>query len=204
MPYVFGYGSLVDRASVEASLGRAVTDEDGPYPVRLNGYRRSWNMAAHTSLRPDYAFHDAAGNSWEGWVAFLGIEEASSATTLGALYRVDDSDFVGLDLRERSYDRTDVADRLDRAVLVGDEPVYTYVPKAEARRRAADVAAGGIVMARYLRLVDRGYRTLGDELYAEHVRTLPPLEPFSVSEITVAPRNRLVRNEAVDPIMTTD
>lgn len=204
--YIFGYGSLVDRASLEATLGRAMDPGDGPHPVRLNGFRRRWNVAAHSSVRPDYSFVDGNGAPWEGWFAFLGIEASARDLTLGAVYRLAAADLTLLDARERSYDRIEVTGRLAGTGRLGgwtpgntDDRVFTYLPTAHAKARARHVGAGGRVMARYLRLVDRAYRALGDDLYTEHLQTLPPPTPFVVEEITVSPVDQGTRNEAIDP-----
>jgi len=185
VPFVFGYGSLVDRASVQASIGRVLQPTDGPHPVRLTGYRRAWNVAAHSSHRPDYTFARADGTPWEGWVAFVGIEPAPSETTLGAVCRLAEDELVLLDFRERSYDRIDVRGRLDREPPGVDGPVYAYLPKPDAVAEAGRAGTAGTVAARYLRQVDRGYRALGEELYAEHVGTFPDPAPFAVEEISV-------------------
>lgn len=198
MPFVFGYGSLVDRESVEATLGRALDPRDGPHPARLVGFRRTWNVLGHSGSRPEYAFVDDAGAPWEGWLAFLGVEPSPGTSTLGAVVRLDAGELAAMDDRERSYDRVDVAGLLDREVPGRtDEPVFVYRPKADVVAGAA--GADGVVMARYLRLVDRAYRALGDELYAEHLATFPDPAPLAVREITVRPLLPGARNQAVDP-----
>ncbi|WP_088288039.1 gamma-glutamylcyclotransferase family protein [Kineosporia sp. A_224] len=200
MPYVFGYGSLVDRESLEASIGRAVSAADGPFVLRLRGYRRAWNVLGHSSERPEYLFTDDGGSPWEGWLAFLGVEPAAGAATPGAAWRLTDADLEALDDRERSYDRVDVTPLLDAvASRRPDGPVATYMPRDDVVRHAAAVRPAGTVMARYLRLVDRGYRDLGETLYAEHLATLPAFDPLAVREIRVRPVVPGGRNEAVDP-----
>lgn len=165
MPFVFGYRSLVDRRSFEASLGRRLTSDDGPRVARLQGYRRAWNVAGHSSRRADYSFADADGQPWAGWIVFLGLECAPGQSVLGAAYRVADHEFDVLDEREA----------------------------------ARSAAANGTVMARYLRLVDRAYRSLGERYFLEHLATFPELDPFRVQEVTVAPIDGRVVNHAVDP-----
>ncbi|MBI4943855.1 MAG: hypothetical protein HY830_24190 [Actinobacteria bacterium] len=200
MPYVFGYGSLVDRESLEASIGRAVSVADGPFVLRLRGFRRAWNVLGHSSERPDYAFSDDSGKPWEGWLAFLGVEPAAGAATLGVAWRLTAGELEALDDRERSYDRVDVTPLLDAATpRRPDGPVMTYVPRDDVVRRAAAVRPAGTVMARYLRLVDRGYRELGETVYAEHLAGFPVPEPAAVREIRVRPVVPGGRNEVVDP-----
>jgi cation transport regulator ChaC len=200
MPYVFGYGSLVDRTSLEASIGREPAAGDGPFVLRLHGYRRAWNVLGHSSERPEYVLTDDDGSAWEGWLAFLGLEPAAGAATLGAAWRLTDADLEALDDRERSYERVDVTSRLEVVTSQRpDGPVMTYVPRGEVLARTAAVHSAGTVMARYLRLVDRGYRNLGQTVYAEHLGTLPAVEPLAVREIRVRSADPGGRHEAVDP-----
>jgi cation transport regulator ChaC len=200
MPYVFGYGSLVDRGSLEASIGRVMPVTDGPFLLRLHGYRRVWNILGHSSERPEYLFIDDAGRAWDGWVAFLGLEPATGAVTPGAAWRLTDADLDALDDRERSYDRVDVTPFLEAVTSWRpDGPVMTYVPRDDVLAREAAIRPAGTVMARYLRLVDRGYRDLGETLYAEHVASFPILESLAVHEIRVRPAVPGGRNIAVDP-----
>jgi len=77
MAYVFGYGSLVNGATHDASLT----------PARLEGYRRVWH---HTTLRD---------------IAFLSIHEVPGAVIEGAVQAVPNADFAALDRREAGYRR---------------------------------------------------------------------------------------------------
>ena len=197
MAYVFGYGSLVDRGSLEASVGRPVEPVDGPFPARLRGYRRCWNVVTPSSMRPDYVLTTVDGEPWQGPLGWLGIEPDPAASALGAAYRVTGQDLDVLDRRELSYDRVDVTAQLDRQWVGG--PVFTYRPRVDAVGRARAAGDTAVVFARYLRLLERGFRALGDDLYDEHVRTLPDPAPFRVREITAVPRDPAVRNIAVDP-----
>ena len=200
MACVFGYGSLVDRASLEASIGRVVAAADGPFPAHLRGYRRCWNVATPTTVRPEYLLTSADGTPWSGHLGWLGIEAEPAAAALGAAFRVTAHDLEVLDQRELSYDRIEVSTLLDELPpSVTGEAVFTYVPRPDAVERARRVGSSVVVMARYLRLLDRGFRSLGDVVYAEHVRTLPDPAPFRVAEITAAPRDPTVRNAIVDP-----
>lgn len=200
MAFVFGYGSLVDRASLEASIGRAVETDDGPFPAHLRGYRRCWNVATPTTVRPEYLLTSADGAPWSGHLGWLGIESDPAAAASGAAFRVTARDLDVLDQRELSYDRIEVTAQLADVLPGGtDEAVFTYRPKPDAVERARRVGSRVTVMARYLRLLDRGFHCLGEVVYGEHVRTLPDPAPFRVAEITAAPRDPSVRNAIVDP-----
>ncbi|WP_116130816.1 gamma-glutamylcyclotransferase family protein [Tropicimonas sp. IMCC34043] len=98
--HVFGYGSLVNRAT--HALSAAV-------PARLDGWRRVW---VATGFRP---------------VAVLSVEPAPVAIE-GLLAEVAASDWPGLDWRERSYDRLQVT--ATRLACGGPAPAQIYaVPR---------------------------------------------------------------------------
>ncbi|MGR3468348.1 MAG: gamma-glutamylcyclotransferase family protein, partial [Shimia sp.] len=78
MKGVFGYGSLVNRATLPGWEAA---------PASLTGWRRIW---CHTPLRP---------------VAFLSIHRVEGATIHGLRARVPDADWPALDAREAAYDR---------------------------------------------------------------------------------------------------
>lgn len=198
MPFVFGYGSLVDPESVQASLGREAAPGDR-FVTRLQGFCRQWNVAAHSDMRPEYLLlHEQ--RPWSGWIVFLGLQEAADQEVLGAVFRVSDEELASLDHREASYTRVAVGDLLSPGVpWATDEPVFTYVPTVAAVQAAQQVGSAGVVMARYMRLIDRAFRTLGPDGYAEHVASLPPTHPFQIAEISAVPRDPGVRSYAVDP-----
>ena len=170
---------------------------DGPFGLRLRGYQRAWNVLGHSTERPEYVFTDGGGSPWQGWLAFLGLEPAAATATPGAAWRLTDDDLESLDDRERSYDRVDVTPLLEAVTSPWPGgPVMTYMPSGEVLGRAAAVRPAGTVMARYLRLVDRGYRELGEPMYAEHLARFPVPEPLAVREIQVRPVLPGGRNEA--------
>ncbi|WP_182378924.1 gamma-glutamylcyclotransferase family protein [Nocardioides sp. WS12] len=203
MPLVFGYGSLVDRESIEASLGRRLGAGQGPTVCRLRGFERRWNAAAHTDSRPGYRFVRTDGTSWTGSVVFLGLEPVTNGCVVGATFWVSDEELCILDARELSYTRLVVSDLLDLpSESRKAEPIYTYVPTETARAAAKNLGDSGVVMARYLRLIDRAFRSQGTEIHEEHVMSLPPVEPFRVEEILVIASEAGDRSYAIDPGMT--
>lgn len=108
-PWVFGYGSLVNRATHEYAEAHGAT---------LRGWRRVWR---HTALRP---------------VAFLTVEPAEGAEIDGLIARVPGGDWAVLDDRERAYDRVEVevAHPLDHApeIAVYHIPAGKHGPATEA------------------------------------------------------------------------
>ncbi len=83
VPFFFGYGSLVNRAThdyVRAS------------PARVTGWRRQWR---HTSLRD---------------VAYLTVQEAPGQRIDGLIAAVPNGDWAALDIREQAYERLRLPD----------------------------------------------------------------------------------------------
>ena len=81
--YVFGYGSLLERAS----RTRTNPDAIGAWPARVTGYQRGW-------------FHQFADNVGSS-CTYLGAIEAKGKTTNGVIYRV--ADFESTKARETGY-----------------------------------------------------------------------------------------------------
>ena len=80
-PYVFGYGSLVNRGT---------HGYPSALPATVRGWRRVWR---HTRLRQ---------------LAFLSVHPADGARIDGLVAAVPGADWAALDLRERAYDRVPV------------------------------------------------------------------------------------------------
>jgi hypothetical protein len=122
--FVFGYGSLIERASRTRTEPAAVD----AYPALVPGYKRGW-------------FHldkDAIGFQ----PTYLGAVRDQAARCNGVLIPVSDAQLAGFDSRETGYDR----DPIDpskiklydgRQGLPKDSKVYIYVSKATAAASAA-------------------------------------------------------------------
>ena len=98
---VFGYGSLVNRATHSYSDPRKAT---------LAGWRRVWKQAAH---RP---------------VAFLSVEPCSETTLLGLVANVPGQDWEALDAREAAYLRREATHQIDHDGESGHTVVYEANP----------------------------------------------------------------------------
>ncbi|WP_187589569.1 gamma-glutamylcyclotransferase family protein [Gordonia sp. OPL2] len=128
------------------------------------------------------------GRQWSGDVVFLGIEPSTDSSALGALYRICEADLAILDHRELSYDRLVRTVELERPLHGQDRlDAFVYIPKSAAQDNAARVGSEGVIMARYIRLVDRAFRALGPRIYNEHAATMPDTHPFTVREIIREP-----------------
>jgi hypothetical protein len=175
---VFGYGSLVSRASAAETLGRAV---EPPLPARLEGYRRGW-ILGRDNLTSEKTFARADG-SVPRFCLGVGLEaDPGAPAPNGALIELNEAELDRLDLREMRYTRLDVTE----AVRVGEgraEPpfdlVVTYRPRPA--HHFPEPPGDAIIVANYLATVEAAFEELGSgELELFRATTSPP--PVAVAE----------------------
>ncbi len=167
--WVFGYGSLVDRASLGGTLGRAVVPDDGWHEATVHGWSRRWNYGvAHIR-----GWWDVAREEREVTIVALGMV-ADGGRANGVVVRVDADELARLDQRERLSDRVDVSAQIDVRGSV-DGPVVTYVPRPDAIERYATArdAGAAAIEQRYWDLVDGAFATLGRDRVEEYRATTP-------------------------------
>src|SRR5262245_61920039 len=117
--YVFGYGSLLERASRTRTNPEAV----GAWPARVTGYRRGW-------------FHQFADNVGST-CTYLGAERSNGQTINGVVYPVNDIEATRQ--RETGYTAVPLAAE-EIKMLDGSEPleigadlkVYIFVSNPES------------------------------------------------------------------------
>src|SRR6185436_3644402 len=100
--YVFGYGSLLERASRTRTNPEAV----GAWPARVTGYQRGW-------------FHQFADNVGSS-CTYLGAVKAEGQTINGVIYAVND--FENTKQRETGYTAIQLTAG-DIAMLDGSGPL---------------------------------------------------------------------------------
>lgn len=118
MPYIFGYGSLIEQASRLKSTPSALY----VLPARARGYARGW-----------WARTGAIGFS----TTFLGAIPEKSSSINGVIYAVNENELHDTDEREIGYTRKDIASHLEILPL-GFAPggeIYIYLNKFEAGER---------------------------------------------------------------------
>jgi cation transport regulator ChaC len=170
---LFAYGSLVNPASFERTLGRRPEVR----PARLRGWRRRWSLR-RDNLSSEKTFARRDGGELPRWVIGLNLEPGPSGdeelAPNGALIEIGDGELQRLDVREVRYDRVEVGGQV--AGGEGFDRIVTY--KARPEHFAADPPPGAVAMAPYLRAIEAAFRALGDgqwELFL-HTTGLPPVE----------------------------
>ena len=177
---VFAYGSLVDPASAAITLGRPV---DLAAVVRLEGWRRRWTVG-RDNHRLEKTFARTDG-SLPDWCLGLNLEPDSDpdGAPNGALIEVDDADLDRLDLRELRYQREDVTAALPDSDF---ERVIAYVARPE--HHLPEPPPGAVVIASYVRAVERAFGRLGPDA-VDLFRATTGAPPVEVVEA------RLVRDQ---------
>jgi cation transport regulator ChaC len=168
---VFGYGSLADPASAAATLGR---DVEVIGHARLAGWRRRWSIA-RDNRATEKCFARAGDGSIPAHCVGLNLERVEGAPGAnGVLLSVEAADLERLDLREIRYERTEVTKDVVVTSGAGASGVVTYT--ARAANHAPEPPAGAILIASYVRVVEKAFEALHqlDEFWATTDR--PPVE----------------------------
>jgi hypothetical protein len=114
LPYIFGYGSLIEHGSRLKSTPSALY----VLPAKVHGYARGW-------------WHRIGGIGFS--TTFLGAIPERSSFINGVIYSVNTEELEATDKREIGYERKDIASQLE--ILSGDSKpegeIYIYLDKFE-------------------------------------------------------------------------
>jgi cation transport regulator ChaC len=165
---VFAYGSLVLPESAAATLGRPVPALE---PATLPGWRRRWSQY-RDNRSVEKTFARAQGGELPPFILGLNLERAGEGDVApnGALLPLSEQELQRLDLRELRYDRVEVSAEIDGHRF---DPVFAYTAKKAHFARQAP--AGAVVIAGYIRALERAFSELGrGEWERFHETTGPP------------------------------
>ena len=182
---VFAYGSLVDPASVSATLGREVGEA---WPARLSGWRRRFSQG-RDNRGSEKTFPRADDGSVPSIILGLNLEPAAeqSEGPNGALIAVSDAELERLDLREVRYERVEVTASTDPGPgSPGFERVVTYVAK-----RANLMPSPGpdaVILRSYAEAVEAAFDRLGGDHGERYRQTTLPYPVEVVDGVLIADR----------------
>jgi hypothetical protein len=179
---VFGYASLVSASSAAETLARPV----GPCPrARLSGRRRRWSTV-RDNRAVEKTFARADSGEIPPYVLGLNVEpaEGEDQGPNGVLIELTEDELNRLDLRELRFRRLEVTESIEPA----DGPlefdlVVAYTARPE--NFAPEPPPGAVILAPYLRTVERCFAELGPgelDLYRATTDP-PPVEPIEPSLI---------------------
>jgi hypothetical protein len=183
---VFGYASLVSAASAAETLGRDVRECPR---ARVRGRRRRWSTY-RDNRAVEKTFARAGSGEIPPFVLGLNLEPADDEDDdgpNGVLIEVSESELDRLDLRELRFRRNDVTNSVEPADGPLDfERVVAYTARPE--HFAPEPPAGAVILAPYVRTIERAFTELGPaDLDLFRATTDPP--PVEVIEA------ELVRDE---------
>ena len=187
---VFGYGSLVSRASIGETLGR---EADPPVPVSLRGWRRRWTLV-RDNRTAEKGFEPLAGDPFDHCLG-LNLERLRPEDTRGAadppngaLIELSERELDRLDLREMRYHRVDVTEAF---ADTGFDLVVTYTARPEHFAPAPPERA--VVIAGYLEAVEAAFAELGpgelDRFRATTGEPPAPVVPARLVRDAIPPGN---------------
>jgi hypothetical protein len=172
---VFAYASLVSAASAAGTLGRDV----GECPrARLRGRRRRWSTF-RDNRKVEKTFARTGSGEIPPFVLGLNLEPTGDEDdgANGVLIELSETELDRLDLRELRFRRNDVTDSIDPADGPLDfDRVVAYTARPE--HFAPEPPPGAVILAPYVRTVERAFTELGPtELEAFRATTdAPPVE----------------------------
>ena len=150
---MFGYGSLVSRASITDTLGR---DVPAPVPARLAGWRRRWSIY-RVNTAHEKVFERVDGEPFEH---ISGRRAPEAEWPNGALIGLTDAELERLDRREVRYDRVEVTDAV---VADGAEFDRVYAFKAKEGHFAEETPCDAIIIASYVHACEAAFNELGPD-----------------------------------------
>lgn len=168
---IFGYGSLLSRASMEQSLGRQY---DGPFvAAELEGWQRDWTVAMpnHIGFYADIDGKRVA----PGQIMYLNVRARKDARINGVLFVVDPDELRRFDEREWIYSRERVNGAV-RGVEVSGGDVWLYVGLSEYICDHHATPRERAVRRTYVDIVESALAEWGDDFRARYVastQTLP-------------------------------
>jgi cation transport regulator ChaC len=172
---VFGYGSLVDAASIARTIGRPI---EAASPTRLHGWRRAWGLFRDNE-RSEKTFALANGTRPPFCLGLDLVPDAHAPPPNGALLALTEAEVDRLDLRELRYERVDVTKQIEAEVHF--KRVITY--RAKPEHRCSQPPPGSVLIATYLEAVERAFDALGPgqlDLFRETTGP-PPVEVIAAT-----------------------
>lgn len=153
---VFGYGSLVARASASATIGREIGEI---VPARLGGWKRRWSQA-RDNLTCEKTFELEDGTRPEH-ILGLNVErgEDPAGPVNGVLVELAEAELDRLDVREIRYDRAEVTGQIATDAPHHFDLVVTYTAKDS--HLAPDPPQGAVILETYATAVERAFEALG-------------------------------------------
>ena len=159
MFYIFGYGSLINPASISKTLGRKIQKEEliiGTLP----NYRRTWTVPVKVKIPsyPNQEFYEAL---------FLDLTEMKGNSCNGVLIPIIESTLPDFDEREKQYERKKVTVQTEQ----GSIDSFAYIAPSHKKTQK------GIILQKYLDLVKNAVFQYSLEFQKEYWKSTDQYPP---------------------------
>lgn len=182
--YIFGYGSLVSKASTAKTLGREPTLFR---QATLHGWVRDWNIALINRRKESY-FLLSESDVIPQFASALNVrpplDQERPTNPNGILFDITEEELTLMDSREEHYERVDITQHISDAP---EGIIYTYTGLS---RFCKTPFLDDIFLPKsYLELVETGFNSFGNN-YLEEFRqtTLPPSTAIKPSVFILRPQ----------------
>jgi cation transport regulator ChaC len=170
------YGSLMNKESLEKSLGHAYT---GPFlDVELEGWKRSWNVGM-----PNEAFYTETKNGiiTPKSIVYLNITPDSKTSMNAVLFVIKKSQLESFNRREWIYDATELSTFLKGAKVEGGE-VLGYVGKKEFLTKVGQAFPEVAIRQSYIDTVESAIRKKGESHYLAYKNTTQSIPSYVMQD----------------------
>jgi hypothetical protein len=187
---LIGYGSLINRDSIERTLGRKLP-ADALREVKVSGWKRTWDV-----FMPNEAFYEKTadgGRQYPAKIAYLNFQPDPNCKSNCSLFVINKKDLAGFDTREWIYERRDFTDQLDGVKLEGGS-AYAYVGR---KQFLYDTANPGEVRMRssYFDIVEKALEQKSPEYRKDYWAGTDPLQPLRITDV-----NDLTKRQMDQPV----
>jgi cation transport regulator ChaC len=157
MPFVFGYGSLMNPLSAEKTLRRRLYREDFQCAT-LHDYVRSWTAPGCICLQDN------------GWLRpcdalFLDLSHSPGSSCNGVVVEVSAQELQALDIREQGYERCVVELEFENG---GCLEGFTYVMPECTKQH------DGVIAAKYKQMIDEALLAFSADFAAQFWQSTRP------------------------------
>lgn len=170
------YGSLMNKKSLEKSLGREYT---GPFiDVELSGWQRTWDIAM-----PNEAFYTDTpdGKIIPKNIIYLNIRPNPKIAMSAVLFVIKKSDLANFNRREWIYDPSDLSRSLKGATVEGGQ-VLGYVGKKKFLVDPAAKFPNFAVRKTYIETVKSAIREKGEHHLITFEKTTDPIPNIVIAD----------------------
>jgi hypothetical protein len=165
---LFGYGSLLSKASMELTLGCEYAGS--PVECSIRGWRRTWDV-----MMPNRTFYEdgQSGELVPAHIIYLNVQKDPHSALNGLAYVLGPKEIAMFDKREWIYNRETITKDVTDLSFIGGE-LEMYVGKPEFLVPPGCTTEQAAVRRSYIEIVERGLSELGHAFRSEYLSSTDP------------------------------